>query len=129
MKLSIVTPQGLSYDGEVDYIVVDGDNGQLAILNNHIPIVVSIRDGFVKCVVGSEEIYHIIYGGLLEFNDNVATLIAQETVDGKTLEEAKKSLEEIRKAKKEANRKFSMDFSKMERDLALNLKEIQASKL
>ena len=43
MKLSIVTPKGISFDGEVDYIVIDGDNGQLAILQNHIPIVVSIR--------------------------------------------------------------------------------------
>ena len=66
---------------------------------------------------------------MLEFNDNVATVIAQETVAGKTLEDAKKSLEEIRKNQKEANRKFSMDFSEMERDLALNLKKIQASKL
>ena len=40
MKLSIVTPKGLSFEGEVDHIVVDGDNGQLAILKNHIPIVV-----------------------------------------------------------------------------------------
>lgn len=30
MKLSIVTPKGISFDGEVDYIVIDGDNGQLA---------------------------------------------------------------------------------------------------
>lgn len=129
MKLSIVTPKGLSFEGEVDHIVVDGDNGQLAILKNHIPIVVSIRDGFVKHVIDNEELFYVIYGGLLEFNDNVATVIAQETVAGKTLEDAKKSLEEIRKNQKEANRKFSMDFSEMERDLALNLKIIQASKL
>lgn len=129
MKLSIVTPKGLSFEGEVDHIVVDGDNGQLAILKNHIPIVVSIRDGFVKHVIDNEELFYVIYGGLLEFNDNVATVIAQETVAGKTLEDAKKSLEEIRKNQKEANRKFSMDFSEMERDLALNLKKIQASKL
>ena len=38
MKLSIVTPKGISFDGEVDYIVIDGDNGQLAILQNHIPV-------------------------------------------------------------------------------------------
>ena len=69
MKLSIVTPKGLSFEGEVDHIVVDGDNGQLAILKNHIPIVVSIRDGFVKHVIDNEEVFHVIYGGLLEFNE------------------------------------------------------------
>ena len=97
MKLSIVTPKGLSFEGEVDHIVVDGDNGQLAILKNHIPIVVSIRDGFVKHVIDNEELFHVIYGGLLEFNDNVATVIAQETVanDGELTEE---SLEKINNA-------------------------------
>ena len=39
------------------------------------------------------------------------------------------SAEEMRKIQKESNRKQAIDFSKMERDLALNLKEIQASKL
>lgn len=129
MKLSIVTPKGISFDGEVDYIVIDGDNGQLAILQNHIPIVVSIRYGFIKRVNNDSENYHIISGGLLEFSNNVATVIAQETVAGKTFEEARKALEEIRKIQKESNRKHAIDFSKMERDLALNLKEIQASKL
>lgn len=129
MKLSIVTPKGISFDGEVDHIIIDGDNGQLAILQNHIPIVVSIKSGFIKRVSNDSEYYHIISGGLLEFSNNVAIVIAQETVVGKTFEEAKKTLEEMRKIQKESNRKQAIDFSKMERDLALNLKEIQASKL
>lgn len=129
MNLSIVTPKGTSYQGIVDYIVVDGDNGQLAILKNHVPIVVSIRLGYVKRVSGNEEIYHLISGGLLEFSQDTATVIAQETVEGKTLEEAKQALQRLRDTQKETNRKGAMDFSEMERELALNLKEIQASKL
>lgn len=129
MKLSIVTPNGLIYEGEVDVITVQGDEGQLAILTNHVPIVVPIRNGFVKRTIGNEEVYHIISGGLLEFSNNIATVIAQETVEGKTYEDAKKALEELRKSIKEKNRKQVMDFTEMERELALNLKEIKASKL
>lgn len=129
MDLSIVTPKGQSLNKVVDYVVVNGDNGELAILENHVPIVVSIKDGFIKHIIGKEEIYHVVCGGLLEFSDNTVTVIAQETVDGKTIEEARNKLEEIRASQKEANRVFAMDFSKMERELALNLKEIQASKL
>lgn len=129
MKLSIVTPKGMVFEGEVDFITVDGDQGQLGILTNHVPIVVPIRNGFVKRVTGNNEIYHVISGGLLEFSNNIATVIAQETVEGKTHEEALKSLEELRKTLKEQNRKQVIDFTEMERELALNLKEIQASKL
>lgn len=56
-------------------------------------------------------------------------LLPKKRIVGKTFEEAKKTLEEMRKIQKESNRKQAIDFSKMERDLALNLKEIQASKL
>lgn len=129
MKLSIVTPKGQSFEKEVEYAVVNGDNGELAILQNHVPIVVSIRDGFVKHVADKEEVYHLICGGLLEFSNDTITIIAQETTDGFSIEEARGKLEEIRKNQKEANRQFALDFSKMERDLALNLREIQASKL
>ena len=129
MKLSIVTPKGMSFEGEVDHIVIDGDNGQFAIYPNHIPIVSSIRFGFVKRVNNDVETFHIISGGLLEFCNNVATVIAQETVTGKTFEDAKEALDDLRKLQKESNRKKAFDFSEMEKDLALNLKEIKASKL
>lgn len=129
MNLSIVTPKGLSFEGEVDYIVVEGDTGQLAILNNHVPIVVPIRNGFIKRVNGNNEVFHIISGGLLEYSNNVITVIAQETVEGSTIDDAKTKLESLRKLQREKNRKQAMDFSEMERELALNLKEIQASKL
>lgn len=129
MKLSIVTPKGMVYEGEVDYITVNGDQGQLGILNNHVPIVVPIRNGFVKRVIGNNETYHVVSGGLLEYSNNIATVIAQETVEGKSYDEAKKSLDELRKLQKEQNRKQVIDFTEMERELALNLREIQASKI
>ena len=129
MNLSIVTPKGLVFDNQVDFIVVQGDEGQLAILENHVSIVVPIRNGFVKRVNGNEEVYHVVSGGLLEFSNNIATVIAQETVEGKTYDDALKALDELRLSIKEKNRKQTMDFTEMERELALNLKDIKASKI
>lgn len=129
MKLSIVTPKGMAFDGNVDYIIVSGDTGELGILEKHIPIVVPISFGFIKKVINNTDSYHVISGGLLEFNSDIATVIAQETVEGKTYEEALKLLEDLRKEIKENNRKQVMDFTEMERELALNMREIKASKL
>ncbi len=129
MKLSIVTPKGLVFEGEVDHIVVLGDQGELGILQNHVPIVVSMKDGFVKRVINNIETYNIISGGLLEFSNNVATVIAQETVEGRTYEDAKKALEDLRAKQKATIRKQVIDFAEMEKELALNLKEIKASQL
>ena len=129
MKLSIVNPRGVVYEGETEYIVVDGNNGQLAILENHIPIVVPIKEGFIKRVNGSDEYHYTIVGGLLEQSDNVITVIAQEIGEGNTLEDAKNALQKIRDIQKEKNYQATMDYAKIERDLAKNIKEIKASKL
>lgn len=129
MKLSIVTPKGMVFDGDVDFITVEGDQGQLGILPNHVPVVVSIKDGFVKRIVNNQEVYNVISGGLLEFSNNLATVIAQETVEGTSLEEAKNKLNQIRKQQLQMNQKRVIDFAEMEKELALNLKEIKASQI
>lgn len=129
MKLSIVNPRGVVYEGETEYIVVDGNNGQLAILENHIPIVVPIKEGFIKRVNGSEEYHYTIVSGLLEQSDNVITVIAQEIGEGNTLEDAQNALQKIRDIQKEKNYQTTMDYAKIERDLAKNIQEIKASKL
>lgn len=129
MKLSIVSLKGMVFEGEVEYVVVEGNQGQLAILKNHVPIVVPITNGFVKKVNDKDEYYYVISGGFLEHNNNVITVIAQEVGSGKTLQEAKDNFANYRKEQKEKNRKNNMDFTEMEKELALNIKEIQASKL
>lgn len=129
MKLSIVNPKGIVFEGETTYVVVDGNNGQLAILENHIPIVVPIKKGFVKRVLEKEEFYYVIIGGLLEQSNNIVSVIAQEVGQGETLELAQKNLEEIHILQKQKNHKDTMDFTEMEKELAKNLKEIKASEL
>lgn len=129
MKLSIVNPRGVVFEGECEYVVVDGNNGQLAILENHIPIVVPIKEGFIKRVDNINEYYYKLSSGLLEHSNNVITVIAQEIGCGDTLENAINDLENIRKIQKEKNYHSTMDYAKIERDLAKNIKEIKASKL
>ena len=129
MKLSIVNPRGVVFEGECEYVVVDGNNGQLAILENHIPIVVPIKEGFIKRVDNTNEYYYKLSSGLLEHSNNVITVIAQEVGCGNTLEEAISDLEEIRKTQKEKNYHATMDYAKIERDLAKNIKDIKASSL
>jgi F-type H+-transporting ATPase subunit epsilon len=129
MRLSIVTPKGKYYDDVVDYVVIDGDNGQLAILENHAPIVVSITLGFVKRVIKEQEYYYIVEGGIVEYQNNVVNIIAGEINYGETLEQAKANFDKMRENQRQENNRKLIDFTKLERDLAKNIKEINASKL
>lgn len=129
MKLSIVTPSGKYFDDLVDYVVIDGDNGQIGILENHAPIVLAVSNGFLKRVNNNKEFYYMLSSAIVEFQNNILNVIAQEVAEGDTLKEAEDAFIELRKLHSQENTRQLMDFTKLERDLAKNIKEINASKL
>ena len=47
MHLEIVSPEATLFSGEVDSVIVPGTSGSFQMLNNHAPIVSSLKDGTV----------------------------------------------------------------------------------
>lgn len=129
LKLSIVTPNGAIYEGNVDYIVIDGNAGQMGILQNHVPVVVPVKEGFLKYVIKEEEAFYYLSGAILEQNNDVVTVIAQEASSGKTLDEAKNTFNKMRQNLKLENRQKLIDFTKLEKELAKSIKEMKAGSL
>ena len=129
LKITVVTPNGTLYDGEVDYVVIDGNAGQMGILENHVPVVVPVKEGFLKLVKGETELFYYLSGAILEDKQNVVTVIAQEASCGNTLEEAKKAFNNMRQKVKNDNRQRLIDFTKMEKELAKSIKDSKAGSL
>ena len=131
IKLTIVSSKGIVFDDNVKYLVVEGNNGQLGIMNNHIPVVVPIKNGFVKAVMVEDdnETFYALSGAMLEFSNNIATIITQEVANGDSVLNAKQALDTLRQKQKSENHRKLMDFTEMEKELALNIKEIKPSKL
>ena len=97
MQVVISTHQGNLYNEEVDYVVVHSEtDGGYGIMNNHVPVVSIIDEGYVKLVRGNDQFYVVIVSGVLEFHENVATILVQEAHIGNTPEYAKEALLEIR---------------------------------
>lgn len=129
MKFLVSTHQGQLYDEELDYVIVHLSDNEFAILKDHIPLVCVIPAGYIKMVLGTEELYLALSNGFLEFKNNVVTIIAQEAHVGKSENSAREQLEQIRKDRLEVNRKDEGDFVKQELDLAENLKKVKAGNL
>ena len=129
MKLIVSTHQGVLYDAEVDYVVVHNSDGEFAILKEHIPVIAVLDVGYIKLVQNSEEHYVAITNGILEFHDNVASVLAQEAHMGKSKEEAKTQLEEYRKELLNQNRKEQVDFTQKEKELREHLRNSKAGQL
>lgn len=123
LKISVVSPSGIIFEGDARYVVVSGNNGQLGILKNHVPVVVPITRGFVKVEQEETTTYVVIANGVLEQSDNVITVIAQEASLGADYEAASNKLIEMRKTRKAENQKRMMDFVQMELELKKNIKE------
>ncbi|MDE6655493.1 MAG: ATP synthase F1 subunit epsilon [Anaeroplasmataceae bacterium] len=129
MKLIVSTHQGILYNEEVDYVVVHNADGEFAILKEHIPVIAVMDEGYVKMVKDSNEFYVVITNGILEFHDNVASVLAQEAHLGKDKEEAKKALEDFRKERLNQNRQEQVDFTQKEKELREHLRNSKAGQL
>ena len=124
-----MTPKGCYYSDEVEYVVIDGDNGQIALMSNHSPIVVGISNGFVKRVQGEAEYFYVLSEGIVEYNANLINIIAQEIAEGDTLEDTQKAFQEARAKTASENKRKLMDFTELEKELAKTIKEIKVSQL
>ncbi len=96
MKLHIITPQHVIFEGEVDAVTVPGKDGEFQMLNNHAAIVSSLDKGTIKIKLhsktvadfdnvsgklqkapGNELVYMFdVTGGVVEMSNNVVTILA-----------------------------------------------------
>lgn len=129
MRFSLLTESGQSYNQEVEYIVLRNQDGELAILKDHVPIIIPIHQGHVKLVNGNQLSFGVVEAGILEFKDNRASILALEGLMGETLEEVRIAFQKLKKDKLEMTKRENIDFSKQERELKENIQKSKAGQL
>ncbi len=77
LKLKIVSPEKIEYEGEVDGVKVPGANGSFEILENHAPIISSLDKGVVTYSVTGQEHQFNISGGFVEVQKNEVSICAE----------------------------------------------------
>ena len=129
MRICVSTHQGKLYDDEITYAVVKNEDGEFAIMKDHVPIVCVIPKGYVKLVVPEQELYLAVVNGTLQFNENVINIIAQGAHIGYTKESAQEHLDMARSERLELNRKTNVDFTQKEKEILDNLRKSKAGSL
>ena len=76
MKLQIITPDAELFTGEVNSIVLPGTDGLIGILNNHAPMVSSLKEGKIKVSLEKEEKFFDVNGGVVEVLKNNVIILA-----------------------------------------------------
>ncbi|MCD4826659.1 MAG: hypothetical protein K8Q99_02610 [Acholeplasmataceae bacterium] len=129
MKFEVLTQQGKTYQDEIEYVVIKNQEGELAILEDHIPIILYVLEGYLKFVRGQNVSYVVVEQAVVEFKDNLLTVLALEAQIGQTLAKANDAFNKMKKEKLELTKKENVDFSKQEKDLKENIKKSKAGQL
>jgi len=130
LKITVVTPSGELYNESVDYVVVHSlMNGEFAIMKGHIPIISTIDIGYVKMVRDEQQLFTVIINGVVEHQNDVINVIAQEAHVGLSEDSAMDHLNTVRKERLDENKRRSVDFVQAERELKKNIKQAKGGNL
>jgi F-type H+-transporting ATPase subunit epsilon len=78
MHLEIVTPDEKVFEGEVKLVQLPGTEGSFEILNNHAPIISTLKNGKIKVTDNSNTTqYFEIKSGVVEMQSNKIIILAE----------------------------------------------------
>jgi len=89
LHLEIITPEKVVYKDDVDKIIVETENGQIAILSGHVNLLTKVIPGEMIIKKGNQEHFLAITGGFLEISNNSVSLLADYAIRAEDIEVAK----------------------------------------
>ena len=76
MKVTIVSPERVLFEGEADGVKVPGEKGRLEILKGHAPTISTLSAGEVVCS-GAEPFTLDVKGGFVEVAEDVVSVCVE----------------------------------------------------
>ena len=100
IRCEIVSQDRLVYEGEVDIVVLPGQDGEMGVLPNHAPLLTNLKMGVIKVRTGDAEEVFTVTGGVAEVQPDVVSVLANaaehvEEIDIARAEEARQRAEQL----------------------------------
>ena len=127
MFFEIVTPEGRTYSGDVEQVVLPGIEGELGIFPNHAPLVTQIVPGEIMVRANGRDIHGLVGGGFVEITPGRVSIMTDmimrpEEVDEVSAEEARRRAEARLKEKLSAEELAATNAALMKSLAQLNFK-------
>lgn len=127
IELQILSPLGTVFADSVDEIIVPTQNGEIAVLTDHVSIFSKLTEGIITIKKGAKNTIIAVIGGFIEVKENVALILSDHAIPAESIQiakamEAKKRAEELL-AKKES----SMDILVAEKELQKAIMELKVA--
>jgi F-type H+-transporting ATPase subunit epsilon len=91
-ELSLVTPEGAAFEGEVEMLVVPGDAGEIGVLARHAPLVAMLKAGSIRIYRDrdSEDIVEFATGpGFFKVEQDRALALVDDAVEARQIDAAR----------------------------------------
>jgi F-type H+-transporting ATPase subunit epsilon len=126
INISFISQEKTLFEGEAKMVVMDGQDGQLGIVQGHSPLLAILKPGPVRMIQDSGEEVFFTNGGFAEVQPESITILVDSAVRADDLDEAK-----ILKAKEEAekllkDKKDQKDFAEVSSQLNQSLSQLRA---
>ncbi|GGP98056.1 MULTISPECIES: F0F1 ATP synthase subunit epsilon [Shewanella] len=126
VQLDIVSAEDSIYHGEVSFFEVNGAEGELGIMPNHVALLTTIKPGMARFIKqdGSEEVLYLS-GGLLEVQPTAISVLADVALRADDIDEkaALKAKERAEQAIANAGADFNYEAAAIE--LAKSLAQLK----
>lgn len=116
MKLTILTPEKLIFEGEAISIQIPSEDGLMGILNHHAPILAACKPGAVSILKTDGTQIYCISHGFFEFNSNQGTLLVDSAEKPEDIDELR-AKEAMKRAEERLKSREKIDFLRAERAL------------
>jgi len=83
----LVTPAGIAFEAEVEYVTAVGPLGEFGVLADHINFITSLNPGILTIKIDASHYRHyVVPDGLAEVKDGVMTVLSSEAQPAESLE-------------------------------------------
>ena len=115
-SVSLVTPEGAAFEGEVEMLVVPGADGEIGVLARHAPLIALLKAGSTRVYRdrGSEDVLEFATGpGFFKVEQDRALALVDDAVEARNidderarrqLEDAQAELERVERGESDADR-------------------------
>jgi F-type H+-transporting ATPase subunit epsilon len=118
IRVEIVTPRGYVYTGEVEMINIPTEEGEIGVLENHMPLMSALRPGLVY-INGEKEKGFFVTEGFVQVSPKKVNILAEEATPIGEIEpdEVKRKYEEVVKKLAAAKTREEMEAIEKEREI------------
>jgi len=128
LKLEIVTPEGIVYSKEVEFVILQGVEGQMTILPQHTRLMTQLVPGEMVMRSGEQDEFLAVGEGLVQVTGEQVAVLTDMAVPAENIDEARAEEARQRAAARLREKLSSEEVASVNASLARSLAQLHVKR-